>query len=156
MKTYFEETDAFKLPRGHPKVAFTEPQVYHLLRVLTEETLRVSYTTMVCLALDDFKGNPTTAPSRTDHFRRLTRATTPFRNVDSDSSDAETVSCQVLNLRTRVLLTIGNLETPLRSGESDSAGEMALTSASFNTTDKGDSAGLVPITAHAEQIQTEN
>ena len=46
LKRYFEETYTFRLPEGHPVVAFTESQVYHLLRVLTDETIRMSYTTM--------------------------------------------------------------------------------------------------------------
>ena len=45
-ETHFDEARAIKLPPGHSTVAFTEPQVYHLLRVLTDETLRMSYVTM--------------------------------------------------------------------------------------------------------------
>ena len=46
LRTYFNEARVFKLPPGHSTVAFTEPQVYHLLRVLTDETLRMSYDTI--------------------------------------------------------------------------------------------------------------
>ena len=38
LKEYFEEASPIKLPVGHTTVAFTEPQVYHLLRTLTDET----------------------------------------------------------------------------------------------------------------------
>ena len=46
LKSCFEEADAFRLPVGQPIIAFTESQVYNLLRVLTDETLRKSYSTM--------------------------------------------------------------------------------------------------------------
>ena len=90
LKTYFEETNAFRFLPGQTAVVFTESQVYHLLRVLTDETLRMSHTTMERMILDAVRGSPTTAPSRTCHFKSGTRAQTPFRYVESDSSDAET------------------------------------------------------------------
>ena len=46
LKRYFEETDAFRLPEGNPVLAFTESQVYNLLSVLTDETIRKPYTTI--------------------------------------------------------------------------------------------------------------
>ena len=42
LRTYFDGVRVFKLHPGHSTVAFTEPQVYHLLRVLTDGTLRMS------------------------------------------------------------------------------------------------------------------
>ena len=42
LKQYFDEDAAtISLPLGHRTVAFTEPQVYHLLRVLTDEILQM-------------------------------------------------------------------------------------------------------------------
>ena len=35
LKTYFDETTALRLPPGQTTVTFSEPQVYHLLRVLS-------------------------------------------------------------------------------------------------------------------------
>ena len=70
-------------------MAFTEPQVDHLLRILTDETLRMSHANIDQMILDAVRGRPTTTPSRTDHFRSRTRASTPFRQAGSDSSDAE-------------------------------------------------------------------
>ena len=64
LKRYFEESDAFRLPEGHPVLAFTESQVYKLLRVVTDETIRMSIKTMERMVLDAVKGAPTTAPSR--------------------------------------------------------------------------------------------
>ena len=58
LKRYFEEIDAFWFPEGHPVLAFTESQVYNLLRVLTDETIRMSYTTMERMVLDAVKGHP--------------------------------------------------------------------------------------------------
>ena len=47
LKQCFDEDAATMTPLlGHRTVAFTEPQVYHLLRVLTDETLKMSYTAM--------------------------------------------------------------------------------------------------------------
>ena len=69
LKRYFEETDAFVLPVGHPTLAFTESQVYNLLRVLTDEIIRMSYFTIERMVNDAVKETPTTAPSRTSHFR---------------------------------------------------------------------------------------
>ena len=74
LRTYFDEARALKLPPGHFTVAFTEPQVYHLLRVLTDETLRMSYDTMEKMVLDAVRGKPATAPSRTAHFYKRSRA----------------------------------------------------------------------------------
>ena len=71
LKRYFEETDAFRLPEGHPIVAFTEPQVYNLLRVLTDETIRMTYSKMERMVIDAVRGIPTTAPSRTAHCRSM-------------------------------------------------------------------------------------
>ena len=53
LKTYFDETNAFRMPPGQTTVTFSEPQVYNLLRVLTDETLRMSYTTIKRMILDD-------------------------------------------------------------------------------------------------------
>ena len=89
LRTYFDEARALELPPGHFTGAFTEPQVYHLLRVLTDETLRMSYDTMEKMVLDAVRGKPATAPSRTAHFYKRSRAATPYRGVSSDSSDVE-------------------------------------------------------------------
>ena len=62
LKIYFSDA-FFQLPEGHPTVAFTESQMYHLLRVLSDETLRKSYTTMELMVIDAVKGDPTTDPS---------------------------------------------------------------------------------------------
>ena len=112
LKTFFDETNAFRIPPGQRAVTFTESQVYHLLRVLTDETLRMSHSTMERMILDAVRGRPTIAPSRTNHFK--SRAQTPFRCVDSDSRDAETED--------QTTTDYGGLGDSSSFGESDSAG----------------------------------
>ena len=46
LKQYFETDDPYTFPVGQRVVAFTEPQVYHLLRVLTDEAINMTCTTM--------------------------------------------------------------------------------------------------------------
>ena len=131
LKTYFLEEKAFNLPRGHPTVAFTEPQIYHLLRVLTDETLRMSHSNMEQMILDAVRGKPTAIPSRTDNFRSRARASTPFRQAESDSSGAEVepfTSEESDDQDTQRRIDTGD---SYYSGESDSAGEMALITASY-------------------------
>ena len=85
LKEYFEEASPIRLPVGHTTVAFTEPQVYHLLRTLTDETLRRSFSTMERMVLDAVRGSPTALPSRTSHFQLRGRAQTPGPRPQSDS-----------------------------------------------------------------------
>ena len=152
LKTYFEETKAFKLPPGHPIVAFTEPQA-HLLRVLTDETLRMSYNTLERMVIDAIKGTPTTAPSRTDHFRIKARASTPFRHSESDSSDAEGSAPLFAESDAPETTDHGELGHSSTFGESDSAGEMALISASFRLAAVGNTPGLAAITTQARDVE---
>ena len=131
LKEYFEEASPIRLPIGHTTVAFTEPQVYHLLRTLTDETLRRSFTTMERMVLDAVRGSPKALPSRTAHFQLRGRSQTPSRRALSES---ETDSDRP-----------GSAMNPLGSGiddtggssfyeESDSATEMVLISKSFKRT----------------------
>ena len=121
------------MPRGHPTVVFTEPQIYHSLRVFTDETLRMSHATIEQMVLDAVRGRRTAMPSRTDHFRKKTFASTPFRQAGSDSSDsdAETfTSGESDGQELRCQAVSGDSSF---SGESDSSGEMALITASYKT-----------------------
>ena len=92
LKQFFDETPPFSLPIGHPTVAFSEPQLYHLLKTLTNETLSQSFTTMEKMVLGAVRGAPTTAQSRTGHFRSRQRAQTSHPRMDSDTSEAGTES----------------------------------------------------------------
>ena len=131
LKTYFDEVKSFNLTQGHPTVVFSESQMYHLLRILADKTLSMSYTTMERMVLDAIKGTPTAVPSRTDQLLLKTRASTPFRVPDSDSSDAESAIVDVRRIETSdsgESCTLGDISIP---EESDSSGEMDLTSQSF-------------------------
>ena len=138
--TYFDENNAFRLPSGQTTVAFTESQVYHLMRVLTDETLRMSYTTIERMILDAVRESPTTAPSRTGHFQIAARAQTPYRYADSDSSDAETGGVPTVDSEYHNTTDYGELSDSSSFGESDSAGEMALVSATFEASNRGPTA----------------
>ena len=56
LKQFFDETPPFSLPVGHPTVAVSEPQLYHLLKTLTNETLSQSFTTMEKMVLGAVRG----------------------------------------------------------------------------------------------------
>ena len=89
LKEYFDEAAPIRLPVGHSTVAFTEPQIYHFLRVLTDETLNRSFSTMERMVIDAVRGSPTVAPSRTAHFLSKGRCQTPMRRAPGDSSETE-------------------------------------------------------------------
>ena len=89
LKEYFDEAAPIRLPVGHSSVAFTEPQIYHLLRVLTDETLNRSFSTMERMVIDAVRGSPTVAPSRTAHFLSKGRCQTPMRRAPGNSSETE-------------------------------------------------------------------
>ena len=57
LKQYFDNgASTITFPLGHRTVAFTEPQIYHLLRVLTDETLKMSYSTMEQMVIGAVRG----------------------------------------------------------------------------------------------------
>ena len=90
LKEYFDTASPIRLPVGHTTIALTEPQVYHLLRTLTDETLRQSFNTMERMVIDAVRGTPTALPSRTSHFQLKGRAQTPGPGAQSDSeSDSD-------------------------------------------------------------------
>ena len=90
LKEYFDSASPIRLPVGHTTIALTEPQMYHLLRTLTDETLRQSFNTMERMVLDAVRGTPTALPSRTSHFQLKRRAQTPGPGAQSDSeSDSD-------------------------------------------------------------------
>ena len=90
LKEYFDESPSTRFPVGQTTVTFTEPQVYHLLRVLTDETLGRSFSTMERMVLDAVRGKPTVAPSRTVHFYSGRRAQTPGPGNAGVSSGSDT------------------------------------------------------------------
>ena len=131
LKEYFEEASPIRLPVGHTTVAFTEPQVYHLLRTLTDETLRRSFSTMERMVLDAVRGSPTALPSRTSHFQLRGRAQTPGPRSQSDS---ETDSDHPGSASDRPGSSAEDTGGSSFYEETDSATEMDLISKSFKQT----------------------
>ena len=131
LKTYFADTKPFNLPLGHPTVAFTEAQMYHLLRVLSDETLRMSYSTMGKMVVDAVRGKPTVAPSKTSHFLIRNRAQTPGRWDQNDQSSSEAEYDSSADSRALTPTSAGDTGDSSFEGESDSATEMALISATL-------------------------
>ena len=131
LKEYFDEAAPIRLPVGHSTVAFTEPQIYHLLRVLTDETLNRSFSTMERMVIDAVRGSPTVAPSRTAHFLSKGRCQTPMRRVSSDSSGTESEGeGTATTTRQPDSSSEGTGESSYYE-ESDSATEMDLITRSF-------------------------
>ena len=100
--------------------------MYHLLRVLTDETLRRSFTTMERMVIDAVRGSPTALPDSTAHLQISGRSQTPMRRGPSDSSASES-ECEnptTSNSR-RGVPTDGNGESSFYE-ESDSATEIDL------------------------------
>ena len=133
LKEFFETTEAFQLPLGHPTVAFSETQLYHLLKILTNETMSLTYTTMEKMILDALKGEPTTSQPRNDHFRLRTRAQTPARRDSSDSSFGSESGSE----EPEHSASGGILDNVTSCEESDGTTKMALISASFAKTGLG-------------------
>ena len=131
LKEYSEEASPIRLPVGHTTVAFTEPQVYHLLRTLTDETLRRSFSTMERMVLDAVRGSPTALPSRTSHFQLRGRAQTPGPRSQSDS---ETDSDHPGSATDRPGSSAEDTGGSSFYEETDSATEMDLISKSFKQT----------------------
>ena len=154
LKTYFGETNAFRQPPGQTTVTFAEPQVYHLLRVLTDETLRMSYTTIERMILDAVRGSPKVAPSRTSHFQIGARAQTPYRCADSDSSDAESGGLPAACSEDQNTTDCGELGDSSSFGESDCAGEMALISATFEAFNRKSTAETTSVPAQTGGVQS--
>ena len=134
LKQYFDEdATTISFPLGHRTVAFTEPQIYHLLRILTDETLRMSYETMERMVIGAIKGAPITSESRTGHFKLRQRAQTPGPGQQEESSDSSRdASHSGFGTDTSDDAGTGGEERELGLfNDSDSSGEMALISQAF-------------------------
>ena len=87
LKQYFEDAQSLTLPLGHPKRAFTESQLYHLLRIITNETVSLSYNNMENTVLAEVKRDSATSKSRTDHFHKPRHSNlTPGRTLTLELS----------------------------------------------------------------------
>ena len=89
LKQYFETEDPYTFPVGQRVVAFTEPQVYHLLRVLTDEAINMTCSSMERMVIGAVRGTPVAIPSRCEKFRSRARSSTPGPNQPVASSSEE-------------------------------------------------------------------
>ena len=89
LKQYFETEDPYTFPVGQRVVAFTEPQVYHLLRVLTDEAINMTCSSMERMVLGAARGTSVAIPSRSEKFRSRNRSSTPGPNQPVASSSDE-------------------------------------------------------------------
>ena len=105
--------------------------MYHLLRTLTDETLRKSFSTIERMVLDAVRGTPTALPSRTSHFQLRGRAQTPGPGSQSDS---ETESDQLGTASDQLGSSSDDTGGASFYEETDSATEMDLISKSFKQT----------------------
>ena len=107
--------------------------------------MSLTYSTIERMILDAMKGAPTTAPSRTDHFKSRTRAEAPMRRMDSDSSLDSHTDCEASDP-----LWLGvDSEDIASCEESDGVTEMALISESFK---KSSDQAIVPPTSTATAL----
>ena len=132
LKQYFEAEDPYTFPVGHGTVAFTEPQIYHLLRILTDEATNMTCTTMERMVIGAVKGSPATAPSRSGQFRIRARAQTPRPQQAGGSSSEEFLTDPGQDSEASgdfsALLEVGGISMP---DDSDSSGEIASIADSF-------------------------
>ena len=132
LKEYFDEATPVRFSVGHNTIALTEPRMYHLLRVLTDETLRRSFTTMERMVVDAVRGAPTALPDRTAHFQIRGRSQTPMRTGTRDSSVSETESEGPSELPSRRRVPADSNEESSFYEESDSATKMELITQTFS------------------------
>ena len=120
-----------RLPVRHTTVAFTEPQVYHLLRALTDEILRRSFTAIERMVVDAVRGTATALPSRTAHFKLRGRSQTPGpRSRGESETDSDRAGSTTDQLGSSTDDTGGSSFYE----EADSATEIDLISKSFKRT----------------------
>ena len=90
LKRYFEENVPVSLSKDHTTVAFSQDQVYNLIRVACDETAHTSFEMMTGLLRKaselpgKFPSNPSTSASRT---KPRGRSLTPARQFSDATSD---------------------------------------------------------------------
>ena len=127
LKQYFETEDPYTFPVGQRVVAFTEPQVYHLLRVLTDEAINMTCSTMERMVIGAVRGTPATAPSRTEKFQTRARSSTPGPNLPARSGSEGTLTEFGSGYESQTDMSLlQNVSDFLDPNESDSSTEMAL------------------------------
>ena len=105
------------------------------------------YSIIERMILDALKCTPTTAQSRTDHFKSKARAQTPMRRVDSDSSLSSHTDTETFR-QPGLEIDPGDITS---CGESDGDIERALISESFK---KSSAIDTVPVSTTTSGIHT--
>ena len=137
-KHYFEAADTYIFLVWHATVAFTEPQVYLLLRVLTDEAINITCFAVEEVAIGAIEKSPATASSRTRQFRTRTRAQTPRHRQGSASSSGGFATDPELGSETvRDIDLEQEIEDNSLFNDSDSSGEMALIAETFKRSESG-------------------
>ena len=147
LKQYFDEdSSTVNFPLGHRTEAFTEPQIYHLLRVLTDETLRMSCTTMEQMVIGAVRGAPITSKPRTDHFKigpgHQSEFSDSYHDEASSGSGTDTSGGASTSRADRELDSFN---------DSDSSAELALISQAFK-----EPKSFVPVTGTAPVLDPAN
>ena len=150
-----DEASPIRLPVGHSTVAFTEPQINHLLRVLRDETLNRSSSTMERMVIEAFRGSPTVAPSRTALFQSKGCCQTPMRRAPSDSSETESDGEGSSAMVHQPGTSSENTGESSYYGERDSATEMDLIIKSFKRASVPRTKGPDSAQTPSERQQTE-
>ena len=88
VRKYFADNDRFNLPVGHPAVVFSEPQVYHMLRAISDDSVMSSFGLTKNLVLETTglrPKSPSRHEQRTASFRkkRVSLSSTQY-SEDSD------------------------------------------------------------------------
>ena len=136
VRHYFANNDRFNLPTGHPAVVFSEPQVYHVLRAISDDSVMSNFKLTKNLVLEA-TGLRAETPSR--HNQRT--ASFRKRQICRDSSNSSDES----DGRGELPGSESELNSP-GPGCQDSGG---YTSAAMHT---GDEVGSVKF--YREQIPT--
>ena len=155
LKECFDEASPIRLPVGHSTVASTEPQLYHLLRVLTDEKLNRPFSTMERKVIDAVRGFPTVAPSRTAHFQSKGRCQTPMRRAPDDSSGTESEEEGTSAMAHQPGSSPEDTGESSYYGKSDSATEIDLITKSFKSVSAPHTKGSDSTQTSSGQQQTE-
>ena len=128
LKQYFHDTDAYTFPVGHRSVSFTEPQIDYLLRVLTDEVINMTCSTMEQLVIGAVRGKPATLTSRHDIFVPGREPKLPYHWVNFGGSSQAPESGSDATRETKFEREIEDLSS---FEGSHSSTEMALIAQSF-------------------------
>ena len=92
VRKYFADNDKFNVPSGHPAVVFSEPQMYHMLRAISDESVMSSFGLTKNLVFEATGLRPV-SQSRNDHrtlsFRKRQRVVPSIPSGDDSDGRGE-------------------------------------------------------------------